>query len=148
MSSRRTKDVFSFWLIGENRILTFLMKFISDVFHIWLDNLGKLYSWQCNSKITLCQARGDGSILFLTLGSPCNSNERKWERGTKPRRDKRCTVQLFTTQWLMPSPSPSSYPEQDALWYEISLWPGRVSCPGHAASLLRVPSSLAEHENW
>lgn len=30
------------------------------------------------------------------------------EKETKPRRIQWCTVQLFTTRWLMPSPSPSS----------------------------------------
>lgn len=32
--------------------------------------------------------------------------------------------------------SPHLYFEHDALWYGISLWPVKVSCPGHAPSQL------------
>lgn len=68
--------------------------------------------------------------------------------------NKWCTVQFLTTLWTMPSQCsqpthPSFIFQHDAMWFEIPLWPVRVSCPGCVLSQVLVPpvSSLAgQHE--
>lgn len=79
----------------------------------------------------------------------------KWEGKTKI--NKCCTIQLLTTHWPIPSPSPSSHlplpinsspfsppnlcTSHDILWYWICLWD---SCPGCAPSQILSTWSLAD----
>ena len=71
----------------------------------------------------------------------CNKNKRE----IKPRK-RQVTYNAVTHHLLsdaravIPAPanSPSLYTGHEVLWYGISLWLVRVSCPGHAPSQLLV----------
>lgn len=78
----------------------------------------------------------------------------------KKEETKWCTMELLTIGWMMPDP-PLPKPRQallgtsslwtgnEILWYGISLWSARVTCPSYAPSQFPLwTSSLAEHGTW
>lgn len=84
-------------------------------------------------------------VKYNSNKSNNNSNGKADKRILKAKRNKWCTVQLITNQWLMLSPSlysehPSQpiplclYTDLDVQWYGISLWPAQVTHPGRAPS--------------